>query len=370
MNILEIIFISFLSAAAIQLGYLWIVFSRVSFIKKQENQVNSFEPITVVIAAKNEYHNLVLHLRDILEQDYPSFEVVVVNDQSTDESEYYLDSIRREYPHLKIVNVNNPVNFFKGKKFPLSIGIKSATHDLLVLTDADCKPSSKTWLTEIAMSYTKETELSLGYGGYQQDKGLLNYIIRFETLITAQKYLSFAKVGLPYMGVGRNLSYRKSLFYNQHGFQSHYKIQSGDDDLFVNKAANSKNTNIFVSPTSKTLSIPHSSLSSWWRQKRRHLTTGKYYKRIHLVMLSLNDLSYVIMIVSGIILLTSKFQTITIITTLVLRYASFLIILKLLMQKVGERKLLVISPLLELILSAVMPIIAMTNILHKRDKWK
>ena len=370
MNIIEIIFYLFIAAIIIQLGYLWIFFSRLSFHKTKENQNTQFEPISVVISAKNEHHNLLNYLKTILEQDYPDFEVIVVNDQSTDDSEYYLRSLEQSYTNLKIVNINNPVNFFRGKKFPLSIGIKSATHDLLVLTDADCQPASKEWLKEIALSYDKDTELVLGYGGYQQRKGLLNFLIRYETLMTAIKYLSFAQSGMPYMGVGRNLSYRKSVFYKNHGFQSHYKIQSGDDDLFVNQIANRHNTRIVASPTSKTLSDPHRRLTDWWRQKKRHFTTGKYYHKKHLIMLALNDLSFLLMIIAGVFLLTIQFQLIIVISGLALRYLSFLIIIKKSMLKVGESKLFVISPLLEALLSVLLPIISMTNIFYKRDKWK
>ncbi len=366
----EVLFYLFVVATAIQLIYYWLIFSRTAFYKNKKKNGENLPPLSVVISARNEYHNLKRFLKDILEQDYPDFEVLVVNDQSVDDTEFYLKSLQEEYPMLKVVNINNPVNFFKGKKFPLSIGIKSAAHDILVLTDADCKPASPQWLREIAAAYDEKTEIVLGYGAYMQSKGLLNLVVRFETLRTAVTYLSMALAGMPYMGVGRNLSYRKSLFYRMHGFQSHYKIPSGDDDLFVNMAATSKNTRVVISPQAKTLSAPVASFKKWWSQKRRHLSTGAFYKKKHLIVLAVNDLSYLMFIALGVFLLLKNYNIQIIWAAILIRYVSFLFIIKKSMIKFGETKLLVISLLLELWLALLMPVIALTNIFYKGNKWK
>jgi glycosyltransferase involved in cell wall biosynthesis len=373
-EIREILFMVFVSATAVQLFYIWFFHSRTAFYKLRRQEPETYEPVSVVIAARNEDRNLRRFLKYVLEQDYPGFEVIVVNDRSTDDTEFYLKSVQQNYPHLKIVNINNPVNFFKGKKFPLSIGIKSAKNDLLVLTDADCKPASPQWLKMMVAAYKKDTEVVLGYGAYARRKGLLNYIIRYETLRTAINYLSFARAGIPYMGVGRNLSYRKSLFYRVKGFQSHYKIQSGDDDLFVNMVANRKNTEVVISPDAKTISEPVGRFSKWIEQKRRHLTTGKHYKKHHLFLLAINDISYIFFITGIIILPLIMDFTVqgnaVFYSAIALRYLSFLLILKKSMLNFGETKLLLISPLLELSVAVLLPLISLTNIFYRRDKWK
>lgn len=368
---LFIIFIIFSISAGFQILLNWTVYSQIAFRRKKSEYNSNLPPVSVVITARNEHHNLLHNLKPILEQDYPLFEVVVVNDQSSDDSEFYLKSIESQYQNLKIVNIKNPINFFKGKKFPLSIGIKSATYDLLLLTDADCKPASDKWIQEMVVPYqNEEVQIVLGYGGYAYRKGLLNFLIRFETIKIALQYLSFAKIGIPYMGVGRNLSYKRSLFYQQHGFQSHYKIQSGDDDLFVNKASNSKNISVVFSPDAKTISTPKTKFSSWWNQKRRHLSSGIKYKKSHILLLSFIDLSYIIFIVTSIILFSFEYQLLAVLSIFITRFLSFLVIFKKAMIKFGEQKLLLISPLMELFLSFIIPMITITNLLFSAKKWK
>ena len=199
--------------------------------------------------------------------------VVVVNDASDDETIFLLEDLARQYSHLKIVTITQDLNFFKGKKFPLAIGIKSASHDHLLLTDADCSPAGKDWIRSMASGFSEGREVVLGYGKYTEQPGFLNKIIRYETAFTALQYFSLALWGMPYMGVGRNLAYRKKLFIENRGFTSHYNVSSGDDDLFINKVANKKNTAVQFAAGSYTLSAPKTTVRSWWNQKRRHLTT-------------------------------------------------------------------------------------------------
>lgn len=243
----------FYGAILIQLFYYWGIFSRLAFYKFK-NQARKTQAVSVVICAKNEYHNLKENLPIILEQEYPDFEVIVVNDVSDDETYYLLKVLSDKYPHLKIVNFVDNVNFFSGKKFPLTIGIKSAKNDIILLTDADCKPHSMKWIEQMQEQFHSGTEIVLGYGKYKEEPSFLNKIIRFDTLQIAIQYLSMALAGKAYMGVGRNLAYRKNLFYRQNGFINHYKVKSGDDDLFVNAAASDKNTKIMISSDSHTIS--------------------------------------------------------------------------------------------------------------------
>ena len=264
----------------VQMCYIWGLFSRLAFFKKKkyDNDAPNYEPVSVIVCAKDAYEYLVDLVPKILSQDYPDFELVIVNDCSTDETTDYLKILTDKRPDINVVSLTQSLNFFHGKKFPLSMGIKSAKHDLLLLTDADCMPENDQWIKGMVSAYRKDTEVVLGYGPYFVRKGLLNKLIRFDTLYTAIQYFSMALAKRPYMGVGRNLSYRRELFYKNKGFTSHYTIPSGDDDIFISQVANKKNTRIFIDPNNRIESEPKHTLSGWIYQKRRHYSTVNMYK--------------------------------------------------------------------------------------------
>lgn len=251
-------------------------------------------PISVVICARNENENLKRFLPDILEQKYPEFEVIVVNDCSSDNSAVTLHNFAQKYPHLYYTNIYKDKKFEHGKKLALTVGIKAAKNDLLLLTDADCKPASENWIATIQRNFTENCNLVLSYGGYFKTKGLLNRFIRFDTVFTAMQFLGFARAGVPYMGVGRNLAYRKSLFFKAKGFASHISVISGDDDLFVNENAKKENTNVELSYEGFTYSEPKQKFKDWIRQKQRHFSTGIRYKKWHKIILGLEIMSRMI----------------------------------------------------------------------------
>lgn len=354
----------------IQLLYYWLIYSRVAFFKQKNEFARTDQPVSVIVCARDEYYNLQENLPKLLQQDYPAFEVVVVNHGSEDDTQYLLRDMSIEYPNLKIVNVPQDLNFFTGKKFPLSIGIKSASHEILLFTDADCKPSSNQWVRKMAANFTGNTEIVLGYGAYAKQRGLLNMLIRFDTLRIAMNYLGFAKSGLTYMGVGRNMAYRKSLFYRQNGFISHYRIPSGDDDLFINKAATSNNTRIEIRKDTKTISKPKTHFSQWIRQKRRHMITGGLYKPSHKFLLGLFAVTQSLYWILSIGLAIVWFMPIVVATIFALRLFSQLIVMHLNMKKLGEKGFLLMVPFFELTLMIVSPVLAITNWLSKPVKWR
>jgi glycosyltransferase involved in cell wall biosynthesis len=357
-------------AAIVQIIFLWIIFLRFAFFTKPaQAKTENQEAVSVIIVAKNEYRNLKNNLPKILEQNYPNFEVILVNHASEDDTEYLIRELSQKYSHLKYVVVQDNINFFSGKKFPLSVGIKSAQHDILLLTDADCYPDSENWIAEMQSQFTDKKEITLGYGAYEERKGLLNKLVRYDTLRVGMMYLSLAKWGIPYMGVGRNLAYRKSLFFRENGFQAHLNIPSGDDDLFVNSAANSKNTAIAVGKSCRSLSVPKLSFSDWYYQKKRHLTTGKHYKTLHLFILGLWDISTILFFAAAILLLSFQIQIILVSAILGVRIFSQLIVTKKTMLLLGEKKLLLFSPVLEIFILVVNPLVSITGIFTKKRKW-
>lgn len=273
---------------AIQVFYYLFFYARIAFYKPPFKKETVEQPISVIVCARDEANNLVKNLPGILVQNYrTTHEIIVVNDNSIDESRYILDEFKKSFKNLKPIELTQEAKLITGKKFPLSMGIKSAKYETLLLTDADCVPASEFWIQKMQEGYADGIEIVLGYGAYHKKPGILNKIIRFETFHTALQYLSYALAGIPYMGVGRNLSYKREVFIRNKGFSSINQIASGDDDLFINQVATKHNTKIVINPLSHTLSQPKNNLNDWMKQKYRHYTTSKYYLFKHKFLLSL-----------------------------------------------------------------------------------
>jgi glycosyltransferase involved in cell wall biosynthesis len=288
-----ILFIIFCCVTFIQLFYYTFFFGRLYFYKEKLKTISRTHAVSVIICARDEAGNLAQNLPGSLVQEYKTtHEVIVVNDNSFDESKYILEEFRKTFKQLQVVELTQEAKMIPGKKFPLSIGIKSSKYEILLLTDADCVPASEHWIDSMQNVYDDETEIVLGYGAYYKKKGFLNKLIRWETFHTALQYLSYALAGTAYMGVGRNLSYKKAIFFRHKGFSAHNNIPGGDDDLFISAASTKHNTRININKDSFTLSKPPSTWSQWMTQKKRHYTTSKYYKPIHKFLLSLYAVSH------------------------------------------------------------------------------
>ncbi|MBL7739577.1 MAG: glycosyltransferase [Chitinophagaceae bacterium] len=283
-----IIFYCFAAVTAILFFYYLWFFSRIAFYRPKKKEKFQQHPVSVIICARDEDENLARNLPGVLVQSYPStYEVVAVNDNSVDDSKYILQELKKTFKSLNVIELTQEAKLITGKKYPLSIGIKESKHEVLLLTDADCVPASENWIQKMQDAYDDGIEIVIGYGAYHKRPGLLNKLIRFETFHTALQYLSYALAGIPYMGVGRNLSYKKDLFFRNKGFSSINHIPSGDDDLFINKVANKKNTAVIIDPEAVTRSMPKRTWKEWMRQKSRHYTTAKFYKPVHKFLLGL-----------------------------------------------------------------------------------
>ncbi|HEV8080117.1 MAG TPA: glycosyltransferase [Chitinophagaceae bacterium] len=268
-------------------------FSRLALYKSKIKNITQTHPVSVIICARDEAANLTKYLPGALVQNYSTtHEIIVVNDNSFDESKYILEAFQRTFKQLQIVELKQEARFIPGKKFPLSVGIKTAKYEIVLLTDADCVAASEHWVAKMQEAYRENTEIVLGYGAYNKKEGFLNKLIRWETFHSALQYLSYAVAGMAYMGVGRNLSYKKSVFFRHKGFSSHNHVASGDDDLFINMAATKSNTQIMIDKDSFTLSEPPKTWHEWMKQKQRHYTTSRYYKAVHKFLLGLYAASH------------------------------------------------------------------------------
>lgn len=354
------------------LFYYFVFFSRLAFKRqKLPHEPQKLPSVSIVIAACNEYLNLKENIPLWCNQLYPDYEVIVVDDNSTDDSWDLLCDMRLIYPNLKPVQLESNVHFFKGKKFPLSVGITSAKNEWLLLTDADCAPASKDWIRLMISSATPSSNMVLGVGKYYRKRGsLLNWLIRFDTFHIALQYLSAARSGFPYMGVGRNLSYKKDLFVNTGGFTSHYNIQSGDDDLFVNAHASKITTETCVIPASFTFSHAKSSFLKYFYQKKRHLTTGKHYRWGHKFFLGFYHFNINLFWASAIAVIVLQYNIMIAGAFILLKLLSQWIVFGLAAGKLKEKKLLLISPLMEVFFAFFNPIVHFSNLIRKPDKWK
>jgi len=353
----------------VQQVFFWLIHFRLIRHRTPESKDTS-QGISVVICAHNEHHHLEENLPLVLEQDYPEYEVLVVNHMSDDDTHFLLNSLAGQYPHLNTITIEEDLNFFTGKKFPLSIGIRSARYDRVLLTDADCRPVSKDWIRHMSSAFTKGREIVLGYGAYQREPGFLNRMIRFDTAQIAMQYLSCALAGIPYMGVGRNLAYRKEVFFRNQGFISHYRIRSGDDDLFINRVAGRANTTISVHPDSFTISDPCKSWGAWITQKRRHLSTSHHYRFGHRLLLGLHAFSLFTFYTLLAVMLALGWSPIPVAGLFILRLASQYIIFGGVFRRLNEKDIVPLMPLYEIVLLLFNAGLLISNQVRKPSRWK
>ncbi len=327
------------------------------------------EPVSVVICAKNEDENLTEFLPKVLTQDYPDFEVIVVNDCSWDNTENVIDEFAKIFPNLRKASIKEDGYYKHGKKFAILVGIKATTHNRMVFTDADCYPSSNQWLKEMAKGFTDSKEIILGYGAYEKQKGFLNKLIRFDAFMIGVNYLSGAIKNKAYMGVGRNLAYAKDLFYKQKGFSNHYHINSGDDDLFVNQAANNKNVNVVVDKNAITYSLAKKTFRDWRLQKVRHLSTAPLYRVSSKTRIAFSYFSQYYFYLSLLAMAITLKTLILLPIILALKMIVQLIFLNKATKKLNERDLLFGSVFYELILLFIYPIFHIAKLFNKPNKW-
>ena len=356
----------------IQLYYLLVIQKKFSSYKPLDLNIEEANfPVSVIICARNEAKNLQQYLPFVLEQKHQNFEVIVVNDCSSDSSEDVLRTYQDKYPHLKVVKIEEHPRYKTAKKFAVTLGIKAASNEILVFTDADCKPDSENWLSLIAVSYVNPTtEIVLGYSPYLHKSSLLNKLIRYETFQTAINYFSFALNGMPYMGVGRNLSYKKSLFFKGKGFASHMHILSGDDDLFVNQNSTSANTELEIRADSHVWSEPKLTWQAYWGQKMRHMGAGNQYKKQHRFNLGLQAISSIGFYLFLIICLSLKIELIALGSIFLLRFLTQLYTYYKPMESLRNKDLrwwfILLDPFYYIYLTAL----SFAGFFRKKTSWK
>ncbi len=248
-------------------------------IDEKQLSRNELPGISIIITAKNEADNLLANLPLILEQDYPNYQVVVVNNSSTDSTDDVLNELRSRYPS-KLYTTYIPIDSetVNDKKLALTVGIKAAKHDILLFTEADTKPLTNKWVNEYAKEFAKGKDVVLGACQLKVGKGLFKKLIQYSNLMFGIKYLGLALIKRPYMGIERNMAYKKNIFFENKGFSSILNIEYGEDNLFINKIATRNNTSVVISPESMVESNAINQLSTWRTIKGKYLITKKYLK--------------------------------------------------------------------------------------------
>jgi glycosyltransferase involved in cell wall biosynthesis len=369
---IHIIIYCFIASVAVQLLYWASIFSRLAFYKQTPAAPpdSSKKPgVSVIVCGWNELENLKKLIPRLLEQNYPVFELVIVDDRSNDECYDFLLFESFKHEQMRLVRINETPDHITPKKYALSLGIKAAQYDIILLTDADCMPQSIDWISQMQQKFSAEKQVILGYSPYTYHKGLLNFMIRYETFYTAAQYFSFTLAGLPYMGVGRNLAYTKSLFISNKGFHSHLNVLGGDDDLFVSEVATPKNVAICIEKQAHVVSVPKTTFLSWYRQKRRHLSVGKHYTFRNKVMLGLMSLSQMMFWFTFFILIFSNEYIPWVLAGFLIRTSTQLWMLQNIAKKIDTTIKWFFIPIFDLLYTIYYIIIGSSVSISKQVRW-
>ena len=338
--------------------------------------------VSVIVCARNEERNLRDYLQALLTQDYPEFEVIVVNDGSIDDTRTYLEYWQKRYRNLKLTFVPAGAKVGSTKKLAITLGAKAAQYDYLLLTDADCRPESTHWISEMMKGFAQQpvsaaVTIVLGFGAYFAKPGLLNRMIQFDTLFNGLQYLGMAACGHPYMGVGRNLAYSKRLFFQQGGFYHLMTSKAGDDDLFVNRVATAANTAVVCTPDSLTWSVPKTNLTDWFRQKRRHVSVAPKYKSSSKFRLTLEPLTRGLLYAALIILVVLGCQqpaqggwvpAIIAASAMLVRWIMQCVLLNIPAHRWGTTKTFLLLPVWEIVLPVISLVMMLIEPLRPKSK--
>ncbi len=362
--------IAFAASIAVILFYQLFFFSRLAWYHDQSPATADEPGVSVVVAAWNELENLQHLIPLLLEQNYPAYEIIIADDRSSDECYDYLLLEAARHEKIKLVRINATPGHIAPKKYALTLGIRAARYDIILLTDADCRPQSNDWIRLMASKIEGDKHIVLGYSPYSAEPGFLNFMIRYETFYTAVQYLSFALAGLPYMGVGRNLAYRKSVFIGNKGFHSHLGVVGGDDDLFVGEVANSRNVAIRTAPEASIESVPKRTFKAWFRQKKRHLAVGKRYSTRNKMLLGFLTGAQGVFWVTGITLLCLQSFIPYVAAGFVVRMLVQVVMLSRAATIIDSRVRWYLLPAFDFLYTIYYSIIGVTALFSKRIRWQ
>lgn len=366
---LEVVFIIFIGAACIQAIY-WLLFAGFIIRHKQPDLEGASLPgISIIVCAYNELENLKKLLPALYSQNHPDFEIVVVNDRSTDGTYEYLLEQSEQNKKLKLVHIERTPAHVNAKKYALTLGIKVAKHEQLVFTDADCQPATGEWASNVAGSFNAQNQFVLGYSQFKAEQGFVNSFSRFETQMTGMLCHSFALAGNPYMGVGRNLGYTKSMFLQNNGFGQFQQVVGGDDDLFVNQYASKANTEVCLGLDALVWSYSKNTVRDYFKQKLRHISVSRYYKSKDKLLLGMYSASHLLFWIAFVILAASMYFPEIVFGVLIIRMVLNSLIINSISKKFGERIVTWTVPMMDFIYSVYLLIMGFAALSTKKVRW-
>jgi len=327
-------------------------------------------PVSVIICVHNEHENLKQFLPIILQQNFHEFEVIVVDDRSTDGTKKYLIELSQLHANLRILTIESTPPEISPKKYALTHGVAAARYEHLLFTDADCKPLSTNWIYNMACGFYTDTAIVLGYGPYTRIYGFLNKLICFETLLSAIQYFSFTVRGHTYLGVGRNLAYTKTCFYRTNGFNAHINTLSGDDDLFIRDAKDHSKVNIVFIKEGQTISIPKRTYPEWIIQKKRHMSVGQQYKMADKIRIGIFMMANIFFYITLIIFLIVNKNLMGAGILFGLRCIVMYTVYKLISQKLKESLSVTLLPLLDLVYFINYLFLGVSVLMYNKVRWK
>lgn len=367
---LNIIFYVFIAVVVIQLVYYLVIFGKFAFAQAQEITPKKV-PVSVIVCAKNDAEKVKNLVPVLAEQDYPDFEIVLIDNASSDETLDIFEEFEKQYSNIRLVKVENNEAFWGNKKYALTLGIKAAKKDYLLFIDANCYPTSNEWITAMTSRFTTNRTIVLGYGAYEKVKNsFVNKIIRFDNMLTATQYFSWAKIGKPFSGDGRNLAYKKEEFFKVNGYIEHMNIRLGEDSLFLNQAATKSNTTICYAPESFTYTEAKKSFSSWRKQKRKQVFTTKFFSpfdKFQLRFFFLTQLSFFALMA---VLFALQYNWMFMVPVVAVRYLGSWLTLGYSAAKLKEKDTVYWYPVIEIILTFTQLNVFFTNLFSKPAHWK
>ncbi|GIV37604.1 MAG: glycosyl transferase family 2 [Cyclobacteriaceae bacterium] len=368
---MKALFVVVVAAVLVQLVFMvWLARGLRRSLSHKSRKPEYFPPVSVLVVARNEEPNLRELLPLLLGQNYPVYEIVVVDDRSEDGTYDYLLELSLHEKRLKPVRIDRTPSHINAKKYAITLGVKAAAHDWLLLTDADCRPATNGWIEGMSRHMTDDVQFVLGCSPYETSTGMLNRFICFETLYTALQYVALAGNGLPYMGVGRNMAYRKSFFLQHKGFNGFQHLNGGDDDLLVNRHARSNNTRVCAGASCLMISKPKTTWMQFFQQKKRHLSAGKFYRARHKMILGALTGTHVLAWTGGLTLLAAGFQAGWVAALLLVRTGSFAVLMDRTARKIGFETEKLFIPVLDFLYPFYYLTTAPAAWAAKRITWK
>lgn len=364
---LSIVFYFFVACLAIQLIY-YIFFLSILLNNKKEKEYD-LKPISVILYVKNSELYLEKNIDYFINQKYPKFEILLVNNASSDNTDIILEKLSEKHKSLRIINVENNESFWGNKKYTYTLAIKAAKYEHLIFSEIDCKPVSENWIHEINKSFSSKKTIILGYKRLLKTSSLFNLIIRFDNLLESIKSFSFTKINSPYSADSRNYAFTKKDFYRVNGFINHIKIKNGKEDLFVKDAKQKYNSAYTLSDESFVESSKSLSFKEWFLNKKNSNLLKRHYSFKNQFLLNAFSFSKVFLyFLTIILLLIHDWKIILIIFSSYIIFQS--VITFIINRKFKETSIFYLSPILDFLLVLFQISIFISNLISKPPNWR